>query len=85
MEQFKEFYLLRKKDISGTSGVGIVARGQVFPSGAAILEWLTFHSSICIYKSLEDVKEIHGHNGATEIILGKPKEKRKINYAKIRK
>ena len=75
MEKFKEFYLLRKEDVSGTSGTGIVARGVVFPSGVAILEWQTFHSSVCYYKNIDDVESIHGHNGKTEVIMGCPNDK----------
>lgn len=82
-ELIKEFHLKRKEDVSGTSGTGIVARGVILPSGACVMEWLTFHSSICIYKNIEDIEKIHGHNGATEVVLGpppmpeKPKRKRK--------
>lgn len=75
-EKIKEFHLFRKKDISGTSGVGIVARGVILPSGKCALEWTTFHSSICIYQNIEDVTSIHGHNGATEVIMGAPKLRR---------
>lgn len=77
MEEFKEFYLLRHKDAHGKSGIGVVARGQVFPSGKAIMEWLSFHSSVCIYPNINDVLEIHGHGGDTELVFGAPKIKKK--------
>ena len=76
-EPLQEFYLLRHKDLSGNSGEGIVARGMVLPSGRVVLEWLTFETSINIYQNIESVKHLHGHNGATEIILGSPNEKLK--------
>ncbi len=81
-EEIKHFYLERVEDVSGTSGNGIVARGVILPSGACIMEWLSFHSSIAMYKNIDDVEKIHGHNGATKVILGdpiieKPKRKRK--------
>lgn len=82
MDKIQHFYLKRKVDVSGTSGTGIVARGVILPSGNCVLEWLTFHSSIAIYKNIEDVEKIHGHDGATEVILGDPpvpKKKRKKN------
>jgi hypothetical protein len=70
----KHFYLERIEDVSGTSGTGIVARGVVLPSGQVVLEWTTFHSSICIYKNLTDVESIHGHEGRTKVIIGDPPE-----------
>lgn len=72
MDQIKHFYLQRNEDVSGTSGTGIVARGVILPSGACVLEWLTFHSSLAIYKNIEDVEKIHGHEGKTQVILGDP-------------
>lgn len=74
MQPIEEFYLSRIEDESGVSGVGIVARGVVLPSGHCVLEWLTFTSSIAIYKSVQDLEEIHGHHGKTKIIYGTPKE-----------
>jgi hypothetical protein len=74
MDKIKHFYMERIVDVSGTSGTGIVARGVILPSGACVLEWLTFHSSIAIYKNIEDVEKIHGHSGATKVILGDPDE-----------
>jgi hypothetical protein len=72
VDTFKEFYLKRIEDETGISGTGVVARGVVLPSGAVVLEWQTFHSSICIYKNIGDVEAIHGHNGKTLLILGSP-------------
>lgn len=72
MDTIKEFYLKRVEDESGISGVGVVARGVVLPSGAVALEWQTFHSSICIYKNIGDVEAIHGHNGKTLVMMGPP-------------
>ena len=72
MDKIKHFYLERVEDASGVSGTGIVARGVVLPSGACVLEWLTFHSSIAIYKNLEDVEKIHGHEGRTKVVIGDP-------------
>jgi hypothetical protein len=72
MEQIKEFWLKRIEDETGISGTGMVARGVVLPSGAVVLEWQTFHSSIAIYKNIGDVEEIHGHNGKTLVMMGNP-------------
>jgi hypothetical protein len=72
MDAFKEFYLKRIEDESGVSGTGIVARGVVLPSGKAILEWQTFHTSLGIYNNIQDVESIHGHHGKTLVIIGCP-------------
>jgi len=72
MIAIEPFYLQRNKDISGVSGEGIIAIGAKFPSGVCIVEWLTFTTTITHFKNLEHVKEIHGHQGATEIIMGNP-------------
>lgn len=83
MDTFKEFYLQRVEDESGVSGTGVVARGVVLPSGKVVLEWQTFHTSLCIYQNIQDVEAIHGHHGKTLVIMGspdkedKPKTKRK--------
>ena len=76
----QSFYLQRDIDESGISGTGIVAVGVVLPSGACVLEWTTFHSSIALYKNIADVEAIHGHEGKTKVIMGDvpvPKKKRK--------
>ena len=79
MLKVKPFYLLRVVDINGISGTGVVAIGVVLPSGSAILEWCSFESSINIYKNLDHVKDIHGHEGKTTIIMGHPPSEKKLN------
>jgi hypothetical protein len=82
MEKIKHFFLLREQDASGVSGTGIVARGVVLPSGKAVLEWSTFHTSIALYNNIDDVEAIHGHGGMTKIVMGDPvvkKSKKKAN------
>ena len=77
MVKVQPFYLLRKIDPTGISGVGVVAQGVILSSGRCIIEWTSFHTSINIYNSLDAIKELHGHNGDTEIILGYPDDKLK--------
>lgn len=72
MDTFKEFYLQRVEDESGVSGTGVVAGGVVFPSDKVVLDWQTFHTSLCIYQNLNDVEAIHGHHGKTLVIMGSP-------------
>lgn len=61
----KRFVLERKEDVSGTSGVGIVAAGYVFPSGLAVIEWLSLEKSLGIFHSIAQLEKIHGHEGKT--------------------
>lgn len=63
----KTFWLKRHVDISGVSGTGYVAQGCIFDTGKCALVWLTDKSSVAIYDSIDDLHEIHGHEGATEI------------------
>lgn len=76
-DKVKSFYLNRKSDITGTSGVGIVAYGAILPSGKVVMEWVSYHSSLNIFDNIEHITQIHGHEGATEVIMGEPKPKRK--------
>lgn len=68
----KPFYLLRHEDLSGLSGIGVVAVGFVFPNGKIVFQWTTYRSSMEIYENIENLLEIHGHNGKTEVIFGNP-------------
>ena len=64
----KIFWLKRTDDISGISGIGIVADGVVFPDGTAVLRWRTAGGSTGVYNDIESVKKIHGHDGKTKIV-----------------
>jgi hypothetical protein len=55
------------KTPAGSSGVGRVAVGVVFPSGKVVLEWLGSHNTLGIYDDLGRVEHIHGHGGKTWI------------------
>lgn len=65
----KRFHLERQQDISGISGCGLVAEGVIFEDGQAVLHWRGEHSCTNVYRSIEDVEFIHGHNGSTKIVL----------------
>ncbi len=74
--EIKPLYLLRHEDVTGTSGLGVVAMGAQYPSGHVVIEWLSVVSSINIYSSVASLEEVHSHNGATEVIFGHPPKKR---------
>ena len=72
VNSIKEFYLKRDIDETGISGVGVVGRGVVLPSGVAIMEWQTPSGSINIYRNLRQIEKVHGHGGKTVLVMGSP-------------
>ena len=65
----KRFYLNREIDETGISGTGKVAEGCIFSNGWCALTWLSAHTSVVFYPSIEDVEHIHGHGGKTRIVI----------------
>lgn len=63
----RRFRLVRKEDVSGVSGTGVVAEGIEFSDGTAVLRWLTMGGSTGVYGGVAHLVSIHGHNGATEV------------------
>lgn len=69
MSNMRLFHLLRKEDVSGTSGVGIVAEGVEFTNGMCALTWLSPAHCVNIYDNIKTVEAIHGHDGKTLIVF----------------
>ncbi len=67
--EMRFFELIRDEDISGVSGIGLVAVGVVFPSGKVVVEWLGSRNTFGIYDDLADVEHIHGHGGKTRVVF----------------
>lgn len=63
----KRFKLVRVEDESGVSGIGEVAYGVMFDDRTAALHWNTTTSSTTVYKDIDDVVFIHGHEGKTQL------------------
>lgn len=63
----RRFVLNRIEDETGTSGTGYVADGIQFYNGKCVLCWRAADSSIAVYDDIETLKNIHGHNGKTEV------------------
>ncbi|MEV0291822.1 hypothetical protein AB0H36_47525 [Kribbella sp. NPDC050820] len=59
--------LFRHRDVTGTSGTGVVAQITQFSNGMVALCWLGEHPSVSVWDSLEALLAIHGHDGATVI------------------
>lgn len=68
----RRFHLQRNVDATGTSGIGFVAVGCEFPNGWCSLTWLTLHTSVAFYPSIEALEHIHGHSGSTLIVWDDP-------------
>lgn len=65
MSPHRRFVLYRAEDETGISGTGVVAQGVLFDNGRAVLSWLTEHTSVAVYDSMEHLVAIHGHGGKT--------------------
>jgi hypothetical protein len=65
----REFHLDRVEDVSGVSGISVVAEGVIFTDGRVAMRWLTGVRSTAVYDSIEDVEAIHGHEGRTRIVM----------------
>jgi hypothetical protein len=74
----KLFELRRTEDESGISGTGTVAQGVIFDNGTCVLTWLTEHTSVAVYASIDTVVKIHGHEGKTRIVQIADCDKRSI-------
>jgi len=64
---FRRFLLVRYEDESGVSGTGVVAEGVQFSTGRCVLAWVTRYQSLAIYNHIEEIREIHGHDGKTHV------------------
>lgn len=66
----KPFYMDRSEDVTGTSGIGIVAQGMITSIDDQVFTtWLSETPSFTIHQSLDTAKYIHGHNGKTQFVI----------------
>ncbi|GAA4123193.1 hypothetical protein GCM10022215_29600 [Nocardioides fonticola] len=66
----RTFELHRDTDVSGISGTGVVAEGVEFSDGTAVVRWVVGeHQSTVVWPSLASVEAIHGHGGATRVVM----------------
>jgi hypothetical protein len=63
----RRFRLMRRQDVSGVSGTGLVADGVQWPDGAVSIRWRGEHHSTAAWDSVDDAMAVHGHDGATVI------------------
>ncbi|WP_328384236.1 hypothetical protein OHQ88_33995 (plasmid) [Micromonospora zamorensis] len=62
------FALDRHTDVTGVSGASVVAYGIETTDGTVIMRWIGDKPSTLIWGSVEHTLEVHGHDGATEIV-----------------
>ena len=85
-KKFKEFHLVRTEDVHGVSGCGVVARGIIFPKDEkCVVEWVSDYDTVTIFGSLEEIEQIHGHEGRTKVVMGEPKPKKRKSKTKAKK
>ncbi|MGA5489590.1 hypothetical protein ACPCK1_17760 [Streptomyces pseudogriseolus] len=64
------FTVRRHHDVTGVSGDGNVADGVLWPDGTASVRWRGEHPSAVFWdRGRVSVEFIHGHQGATEVVL----------------
>lgn len=64
----RTFQLHRDIDVSGVSGIGVVADGVRFPDGTAVLRWRSEFASTVVWPSVEAAMVVHGHDGKTRLV-----------------
>ena len=67
------FKLIRRKDLSGVSGTGLVAEGVVFKNGKAVLCWTRPPYAVSVFDSTGEMMSVHGHGGSTELVWDEPR------------
>lgn len=63
------FHLVRREDVTGVSGTGVVAVGCDFMSAGCVLQWVGEIKSTFWYPSLQSVEALHGHSVKTRVVV----------------
>jgi hypothetical protein len=64
----RRFTLVREEDVSGTSGIGVVAEGVEFSNGQVAIHWISQMESVNVYGNVKVLDKLHGHEGRTKIV-----------------
>jgi hypothetical protein len=70
------FILIRDEDVTGISGVGIVAEGVEFSDETVVLRWLPaattrpqqVRPTTVLHDNIDSVIGLHGHDGRTRVV-----------------
>ncbi|NEW42525.1 hypothetical protein GV793_26930 [Nocardia cyriacigeorgica] len=65
----RAFQLHRDTDVTGFSGVGVVADGVVWPDGTVSMRWRGLIRTTVEASCLADIEAVHGHDGATRVVM----------------
>ncbi|RMD60455.1 hypothetical protein D6833_09585 [Candidatus Parcubacteria bacterium] len=65
--RIRRFVLVRHVDVSGVSGVGVVAEGVIFTSGRVAMQWRREPGALSVFSDIDALLSVHGHGGGTEI------------------
>ena len=63
----RRFQLVRSEDLSGVSGIGLIAEGVQFHDGQCVLSWFGRLHTVEVAPNIQTVIAIHGHDGRTVI------------------
>lgn len=55
--------------MNGFSGTGVVAEGVIFDDGTGAFTWLTPKKTVTTFWKMADIRDMHGHDGKTEIVI----------------
>lgn len=62
----RRFKLVRNEDVTGLTGIGIIAEGVTTTGGGAFLHWMTEHETFVYWPGgVDAILAVHGHSGAT--------------------
>lgn len=62
----RRFVLVRHRDVTGKSGVGIIGEGVSWTGGGAFLHWMTDYESFVHWPGgVDAILAVHGHEGST--------------------
>lgn len=64
----RTYVLVGDEDVSGVSGVGVVAEVVEFSSGKVAIAWQIPYFAIEVHDTIESVRRIHGHGGKTRLV-----------------
>lgn len=62
----RTFNVVRHEDVTGVSGIGVVAEGVEFHDGTVAFRWRGLYRSTVLWDSIKGVVAVHGHDGRTE-------------------
>lgn len=63
----RRFQLIRDEDVSGVSGVGVVAEGVQFGDGQAAIHWIGQWPTTTPHPSMLSIESVHCHGGLSRI------------------